>query len=180
MKIQIIVGSVREGRTAIKVARWVKQSIDNENFSTVHVELVDLKEWDLPLFAGSHPPLTGIYDQPKQQQWADKIAQGDAFIFISPEYNHGYSPALKNALDYLGKEWQGKPAAYVGYGATNGSRSIDQIRQVGTQLGLIDSNATIEIREIFSRNQTEIFDSNEFDRKALLSVLNRLIQYVSA
>lgn len=167
MNIQIIVGSVREGRTAIKVARWVKQSIDNENFSTVQVELVDLKEWDLPLFAGSHPPLTGIYDQPKQQQWADKIAQGDAFIFISPEYNHGYSPALKNALDYLGKEWQGKPAAYVGYGATNGSRSIDQIRQVGTQLGLIDSNATIEIREIFSRNQTEIFDSNEFDRKAL-------------
>jgi len=180
MNIQIIVGSVREGRTAIKVARWVKQSIDNENFSTVQVELVDLKEWDLPLFAGSHPPLTGIYDQPKQQQWADKIAQGDAFIFISPEYNHGYSPALKNALDYLGKEWQGKPAAYVGYGATNGSRSIDQIRQVGTQLGLIDSNATIEIREIFSRNQAEIFEPNEFDRKALQSVLNRLIQYVSA
>lgn len=131
MRIQIIVGSVREGRTAIKVARWVQRSIEAANYNTVQVELLDLKEWDLPIFAGSHPPITGIYAQPKQQEWADKIASGDAIIFISPEYNHGYSAALKNALDYLGKEWQGKPAAYIGYGATNGSRSIDQIRQVG-------------------------------------------------
>lgn len=107
MRIQIIVGSVREGRTAIKVARWVQRSIEAANYNTVQVELLDLKEWDLPIFAGSHPPITGIYDQPKQQEWADKIASGDAIIFISPEYNHGYSAALKNALDYLGKEWQG-------------------------------------------------------------------------
>ena len=179
MKIQIIVGSVREGRIAIKVARWVQRSIERANYSTVQVELIDLKEWNLPIFAGSHPPLTGIYDQPKQQ-WADKIASGDAVILISPEYNHGYSPALKNALDYLGKEWQGKPAAYIGYGATNGSRSIDQIRQVGTQLGLVDSNAVIEIRDIFSRNKTEEFEPNEFDNKNLRSVLDKLIQYVSA
>lgn len=180
MKIQIIVGSVREGRIAIKVARWVQRSIERANYSTIQVELIDLKEWNLPIFSGSHPPLTGIYDQPKQQQWADKIASGDAVILISPEYNHGYSPALKNALDYLGKEWQGKPAAYIGYGATNGSRSIDQIRQVGTQLGLVDSNAVIEIRDIFSRNKTEEFEPNEFDNKNLRSVLDKLIQYVSA
>ena len=180
MKIQIIVGSVRERRIAIKVARWVQRSIERANYSTVQVELIDLKEWNLPIFSGSHPPLTGIYDQPKQQQWADKIASGDAVILISPEYNHGYSPALKNALDYLGKEWQGKPAAYIGYGATNGSRSIDQIRQVGTQLGLVDSNAVIEIRDIFSRNKTEEFEPNEFDNKNLRSVLDKLIQYVSA
>ena len=180
MKIQIIVGSVREGRIAIKVARWVQRSIERANYSTVQVELIDLKEWNLPIFAGSHPPLTGIYDQPKQQQWADKIASGDAVILISPEYNHGYSPALKNALDYLGKEWQGKPAAYIGYGATNGSRSIDQIRQVGTQLGLVDSNAVIEIRDIFSRNKTEEFEPNEFDNKNLRSVLDKLIQYVNS
>jgi len=97
MKIYIVVGSVREGRTAIKVAHWVLQEIKKYGFSTLETELVDLKEWDLPLFAGSHPPLTGIYDQPKQQEWADFIALADAFIFISPEYNHGYSPALKNA-----------------------------------------------------------------------------------
>ena len=122
-------------------------------------------------------PATGIYDQPKQQQWADKIATADAFILISPEYNHGYSPALKNALDYIGKEWQGKPAAYIGYGSTNGSRSIDQIRQVGTQLGLIDSNAILEIRDIFRRNQTEAFEANEFEIKALKAIIEKLQKY---
>jgi len=136
MKIYIIVGSVREGRTAIKVANWVNSAMKGYGYSTIQTEIVDLKEWNLPFFAGAHPPITGIYDQPKQQEWADKISQADAVIFISPEYNHGYSPALKNALDYIGKEWAGKPAAYIGYGATNGSRSIDQIRQVATQLGL--------------------------------------------
>ena len=180
MKIYIVVGSVREGRTAIKVAHWVLQEIKKYGFSTLETELVDLKEWDLPLFAGSHPPLTGIYDQPKQQEWADFIALADAFIFISPEYNHGYSPALKNALDYLAKEWQGKPAAYIGYGVTNGSRSIDQIRQVGTQLGMVDTNAIVELRDIFSRNKNYSFEGNEFDNKTLRDVVDKLIQYVSA
>ena len=177
MKIQIIVGSVREGRIAIKVARWVQRSIEKANFSTVQTELVDLKQWDLPIFAGAHPPITGIYDQPKQQQWADKIALADAFIFISPEYNHGYSPALKNALDYVGKEWQGKAAAFIGYGSTNGSRSIDQIRQVGTQLGLVDSNAILEIRDIFRRNQTKAFEANEFEIKILNVIIEKLQKY---
>ena len=180
MKIQVIIGSVREGRTAIKIARWIENSVAQLGFATVQLELVDLKAWNLPIFAGAHPPATGIYDQPQQQAWAEQIAQGDAFIFISPEYNHGYSPALKNALDYLGKEWQGKPAAYVGYGATNGSRSIDQIRQVGTQLGLIDSNAIVEIRDIFSRNQSDEFEPNAFDEKNLKAAVDKLIQYVSA
>lgn len=180
MKIYIVIGSVREGRTAIKVAKWVQSTFESYGFNTVQAELVDLKEWDLAIFAGANPPLTGIYDQPKQQAWADHIAQGDAFIFISPEYNHGYGPALKNALDYLGKEWQGKPAAYVSYGGSNGSRSIDQIRQVATQLGLVDTNATVEIRDIFARNRGESFEGNEFDNTALKSAVDKIIQYVSA
>ena len=155
MKIQVLIGSIREGRTAIKIAKWIHQSFERQQWQTIELELIDLKEWNLPIFAGSNSPMSGIYNQPKQQAWADKIATGDAYILISPEYNHGYSPALKNALDYLGKEWGGKPAAYVGYGSTNGSRSIDQIRQVCTQLGMIDSNAVVEIRDIFSRNKSE-------------------------
>lgn len=179
MNIQIIVGSVREGRTAIKVAEWIKAQIESFAMTDVNVEIVDLKAWDLPFFAGANPPLTGIYDQPKQQEWAAQIAKGQAFIFISPEYNHGYSPVLKNALDYLGKEWQAKAAAYVSYGGSNGSRSIDQIRQVATQLGLVDSNAVVEIRDIFARNRTETFEGNDFDNKALKSAVEKLMQYAA-
>lgn len=82
MKIYIIVGSIREGRTAIKVAKWVLEAIESFDYNTLETEIVDLKEWDLPVFAGSHPPITGIYDQPKQQQWAEKISEGDGFILL--------------------------------------------------------------------------------------------------
>lgn len=177
MLIYIIVGSIREGRTAIKIANWVDQAINELSLNDIQTEIIDLKEWALPIFAGAHPPATGVYDQPKQQQWADKIAAADAFILISPEYNHGYSPALKNALDYVAKEWQGKPAAYVGYGATNGSRSIDQLRQVATYIGLVDSNAVLEIRDIFKRNKEETFEANEFELKGLSALMSKLQKY---
>ena len=177
MLIYIIVGSIREGRVAIKVADWLQHAISELSCNDLETEIVDLKEWGLPLFAGSHPPASGIYDQPKQQQWADRVVQADGFIFISPEYNHGYSPALKNAIDYLGKEWQGKPAAYVGYGATNGSRSISQIRQVTASLGMIDPNAIIEIRDIFKRNKDENFEANEFEVKGLAALVAKLQKY---
>ena len=177
MLIYIIVGSIREGRTAIKVANWLQHAIGELSIASLTTEIVDLKQWALPIFFFFYPPASGIYDQPKQQDWADKIAQADGFIFISPEYNHGYSPALKNALDYLGKEWSGKSAAYVGYGSTNGSRSIDQIRQVGTQLGLIDSSAVLEIREIFKRNKDENFEANEFELKGLAALISKLQKY---
>ena len=177
MLIYIIVGSIRDGRVAIKVADWLQHAISELSSNDLQTEIIDLKEWDLPLFAGAHPPATDIYDQPKQQQWADKIVQAQAFIFISPEYNHGYSPALKNAIDYLGKEWQGKPAAYVGYGATNGSRSMSQIRQVTASLGMIDPNAIIEIRDIFKRNKNENFEANEFEVKGLKSMIEKLRKY---
>ena len=177
MLIYIIVGSVREGRMAIKVANWVLQATTELALKDIQTEIIDLKEWDLPLFAGAHPPASGIYDQPKQQQWADKIAQAQAFILISPEYNHGYSPALKNALDYLGKEWQGKPAAFIGYGTTNGSRGISQIRQVSSSLNMVDANAILEIRDIFKRNKDENFEANQFEMDGLKQILEKLIKY---
>ncbi len=177
MLVYIIVGSVREGRTAIKIANWLETAIPSFNLEDFQTEVIDLKDWNLPLFSGSHPPATGIYDQPKQQEWADKIAKADAFIFISPEYNHGYSPALKNALDYVGKEWSGKPAAFIGYGSTNGSRSISQIRQVTSSLSIVDPNAVIEIRDIFKRNKDEKFEANEFEVKALQLIVEKLQKY---
>lgn len=179
MNIQIIVGSIREGRVAIKVAKWMLSAIQSFELKEVQVEIVDLKEWDLPIFAGAHSPASGIYDQPKQQQWAEQIAKADAFILISPEYNHGYSPALKNALDFVYQEWKAKPVAIVSYGGTNGSRSIDQIKQVCAFIGMIDSNAVIEIRDIGQRGKTEVFEGNEFDNKAVKSIVNKLIQYAN-
>lgn len=80
MLIYLIASSIREGRTAIKVAHWIIDCISDFALHDINIELIDLKHRDLPLFSGSHPPATGIYDQPKQQ-WADKTALADAFIF---------------------------------------------------------------------------------------------------
>src|SRR2546430_10705695 len=99
MHIQIITGSVREGRKAKPVADWVYRQTAARKDCTV--ELVDLKEWNLPMFHFAKPPILGAYEDAVQRRWAEKIAQADGFLFVSPEYNHGYSSALKNALDYL-------------------------------------------------------------------------------
>ena len=77
----------------------------------------------------------------------------------------------------MGKEWQGKPIAFIGYGSTNGSRSISQIRQVTSSLGLVDPNAVIEIRDIFKRNKDESFEANEFEMKGLAALISKLQKY---
>ena len=124
----IVIVSVKD--EPLKVANWVQQATAEPALSDIQTEVVDLKEWDLPLFAGAHPPATGIYDQPKTTTMADKIAQAQAFIFISPEYNHGYSPALKMPWTMSAKNGKAKLRLLSAMVQTNGSRSMSQIRQV--------------------------------------------------
>ena len=174
MKIQLIVGSVRDTRLAIQVADWIASVLKDH---AAELEIVDLKQWNLPFYTGAPPfALKRQYHDPLQQKWSEKILEADAFILISPEYNHGYSPALKNALDFLGTEWQGKPVAFVSYGGTHGSRSIEQIRSVTTQLGLIDLNLSLEIRDVFARTQSTAFVGNAFEAKFINEVADRLLQ----
>lgn len=174
MNIQIIVGSVREKRVAILVADWIKAMLDT--FEAATIEIIDLKEWKLPMYEGAPPlALKRQYTDSLQEKWSDKILQGDAYILISPEYNHGYTPALKNALDYLGSEWSNKPVAFVSYGSTFGSRSIEHLRCVTTQLGLIDSNLTLEIRDMSARSKNNSFEGNEVEQKLILSIAEKLV-----
>lgn len=120
LHFQIIVGIIREGRKARPVEDWAFELAAKRN--DMSVELLDLKEWNLPLFDFAKPPIRGDYDNPRQRQWAEKIGVGDGYLFVSPEYNHGYSPALKNALDYLYAEWNNKPASFITYGGVAGAR----------------------------------------------------------
>ncbi|GAA5012179.1 NAD(P)H-dependent oxidoreductase [Acinetobacter puyangensis] len=175
MKIQIIVGSVREGRVAIQVAEWMLQAL--ADFNQAEIELVDLKQWNLPIYSGASPlALNRNYSDPSQQKWSEKILEADAYILISPEYNHGYSPALKNALDYLGTEWKNKAVAFASYGSSNGARSIEHLRAVTVQLGLIDNNLALEIRDIFARTKAQNFVGNEFEQKLLVSIAAQLVE----
>ncbi len=128
-RIQIIVGSVRPRRIGPQIATWVA-GICNDTFSIVP-EILDLKDWPLPLDDEPGIPAVGEpYVHAHTRRWSEKIAAGDAFIFVTPQYNWGYPAALKNALDHLYLEWRTKPAMIVTYGGHGGGKCAEQLRQV--------------------------------------------------
>ncbi len=141
LKIAIIVGSTRPGRKADSVARWVydiaKKRTDAE------FEIVDIKDYNLPLLDEPVPPSQHQYSQPHTRIWAAKIDLFDGFVFVTPEYNHGISGALKNAIDYLYKEWNNKAAGFVSYGSAGGTRAVESLRLVMGELQIADVRAQV-------------------------------------
>ena len=99
MKIAVITGSTRPRRNNEAVARWAYELASKR--SDAEFELVDIKDYNLPLLDEPVPASQGQYSQPHTKVWAAKIAAFDAYVFVTPEYNHGTSAALKNAIDYL-------------------------------------------------------------------------------
>jgi NAD(P)H-dependent FMN reductase len=129
LKIAIVTGSTRPGRNNEAVASWV-YSIAKER-PDAEFELVDIARYDLPLLDEPMPPLFAQYSHEHTKAWSDKIASFDAFVFVTPEYNHSTSGALKNALDYLFREWNNKAAAFVSYGGQGGgARAVEHLRVI--------------------------------------------------
>ena len=128
LRIAIIIGSTRPGRKAEAVAKWVYEIAQNR--SDAEFELVDIKDFDLPLLHEPVSPIMGQYTQEHTKTWSAKIASFDAYVFVTPEYNHGTSAALKNAIDFLYHEWVNKAAGFVSYGGAGGARAVEQLRLV--------------------------------------------------
>src|SRR5256884_8394641 len=118
LKIGIIVGSPRPGRKAAAVAKWVHDILKNRK--DAEFEIVDIEDYKLPLLDEPVPPTMHQYSKPHTKTWSEKIASLDAYIFVTPEYNHATSAALKNAIDFLFREWNNKAAGFVGYGGAGG------------------------------------------------------------
>ena len=130
MKIGIILGSIRDERAGASVAEWVmEQSAERENAT---YELIDLKSFDVPLLTSATVPgaANKQYDDERVTRWSETIDSCDAFVFVTPEYNHGVPGGLKNAFDSLGNEWAHKPVAFVSYGAEGGVRAVEHWRQI--------------------------------------------------
>jgi len=127
-KILVIIGSTRAKRICPQIAAWVAQ-VGRETLGG-DIELVDLKDWPLPMDDEPGIPAAHAYVNQHTQAWSRKISEGDAIVFVSPQYNWGYPAPLKNALDHLYKEWSDKPAMIVTYGGHGGGRCAAQLRQV--------------------------------------------------
>ncbi len=141
IKLAIITGSTRPGRNGEAVALWTYEIARQRN--DVDVELVDIQDFDLPLLDEPVPPSMGQYSKPHTKVWAAKIESFDAYVFVTPEYNHGTSGALKNAIDYLYREWNNKAAGFVGYGSAGGVRAVEQLRLVMGELQVADVRAQV-------------------------------------
>jgi NAD(P)H-dependent FMN reductase len=141
MKIGIIVGSTRPGRKGRQVAEWILEQASVREAATY--ELVDLLDFNLPVFDEANPPGMAKYEHEHTKKWSAAVAQYDGFVFVTPEYNHAMPASLKNALDYLVREWAGKGAACVSYGFAGGVRAVEGLRCVLGQLRMADVSANI-------------------------------------
>jgi NAD(P)H-dependent FMN reductase len=143
IRVAIIVGSTRPGRRAEVVARWVYDIASKR--SDAEFEVVDILDFNLPLLDEPVSPARGEYTQPHTKAWSAKIDSFDAFVFVTPEYNHGPSGALKNAIDFLYREWNNKAAAFVSYGGAGGVRAVEQLRLVMGELQVADVRAHVAL-----------------------------------
>jgi len=144
IRLKIIVASTRTGRKGPAVATWILNiAKQNTNFET---SLLDLKEIDLPFHDEPEMPATQKYTKAHTKEWSRIIDEADAFIIVNPEYNHGYSAPLKNALDYLFKEWNYKPVAFVSYGGiAGGTRAAQMLVQVVSALKMMPLTESVHV-----------------------------------
>ena len=173
LKLMIIVGSVRPGRAGLPVSLWVHDRVSE--VGGFDIDFVDLAELELPFMNEPNDPKLGQYRYRHTQAWSRRVQEADAFVFVAPEYNHSYSPALKNALDYLYHEWSRKPVGFVSYGGVaGGTRGVAGLLPVLHGLGLVPTAAAVEIP--FTRRQISdgYFTPSDRQSAALDSLLIEL------
>lgn len=145
INIKVIAGSTREGRFSDKAAAWIAEEIKKQK--DVVVEILDLRDYEMPFFNASVSPasIKEPYKNEAVASFTKKIAEGDAFVIITPEYNHGTSAVLKNALDWVYREWNNKPVAFVSYGGMGGARAVEQLRLNAIELQMAPIRNAVHI-----------------------------------
>jgi NAD(P)H-dependent FMN reductase len=142
-QIGIVIGSTRPSRFGDKPATWIHGIADQR--TDLDFELIDLRDYPLPLFNEPGSPAWGPIDNEIAQRWAAKLDSLDGFIMVTPEYNHGPSAVLKNALDYAYKEFIRKPIGFVGYGGVGAARAVEQLRLVAIELQMAPVRNAVHI-----------------------------------
>ncbi|PZD76755.1 NADPH-dependent FMN reductase [Mesonia sp. K7] len=178
LNIAIITGSTRPNRVNKQVADWVLQEAqknDNAKF-----ELVDIKDYDLPLLDEPMPAMQNDYQKEHTKKWSKKIKAFDAFIIVTPEYNHSTSAALKNAIDFLFYEWNDKAAGFVSYGSAYGARAVEHLRLIMAEVKVatVREQLLISLMDDF-KDYTE-FKPKDHHAEKLTEVVKQVISWGEA
>jgi NAD(P)H-dependent FMN reductase len=177
-KIGIILGSTRPGRNGEAVAKWVQQLAAQRD--DAEFELVDLLDYNLPHLDEAVPPSMGQYAGEHTKKWAAKIAEFDGFVFVTPEYNHTTSGALKNAIDYLYAEWNNKAAGFVSYGSVGGVRAVETLRLIAGELQIADVRTQVAFSLATDFENYSVFKPAEYHEANLSAMLDQLVAWSNA
>jgi NAD(P)H-dependent FMN reductase len=178
LRIAIILGSTRPGRKTEPVARWVLDHARQRG--DAEYELVDIAEFDLPLLDEPVPPSQHKYSKDHTKRWSEKIASFDGYVFVTPEYNHSTSGALKNAIDFLYSEWNNKAAGFVSFGSSGGTRAVEHLRLIMGELQVADVRSQVALSLFTDFENFATFKPQALHEKSLKSMLDQLVAWSGA
>jgi len=144
LNIKVILGSTRPGRFSEYPGAWIAEIAREKG---INVEVLDLRDYDMPLFNEAATPSskTEPYTNEAVARWTKKIAEADAYIMVTPEYNRGPSGVLKNALDWVYPEWNNKAVAFVSYGTVGGARAVEALRISAIEMQMAPIRSSVNI-----------------------------------
>jgi NAD(P)H-dependent FMN reductase len=177
--LQVIIASTRPGRVGAPVGHWfVERAREHGGFE---VELVDLAEVNLPFFDEPRRPRFGDYQHEHTKRWSRLVSRADAFVIVTPEYNYGFSAVLKNALDFLNREWADKPVGFVSYGGVSaGTRAVQMLKQVVAGLRMIPVTDAVAIPFVTQVIVDGEVKANEVMLAAATTMLDELLRMTTA
>jgi NAD(P)H-dependent FMN reductase len=184
-KVAIIIGSTREGRVTDRLATWVAEEVKKH----AEHEIIDLKDYPLPFFDEAISPRYNPERTPSEaaQKWLNKIAEFDAYVLLTPEYNRATSGVLKNALDFVAYEMEQKPVALIGHGTTGGAQAVGNLRNALPGVGAVTIPQAIyfshRVGEVISEDgllHEEIAANPYGPQTALASQAEQLVWFAEA
>jgi NAD(P)H-dependent FMN reductase len=173
-RLMIVIASVREGRVGLSVGRWVQAEAEQQG--RFDIDLVDLAEQNLPLMTEPNHPRMQRYTFEHTKAWSERVAGADAFLFVIPEYNYTFTAPLKNAIDYLSREWSNKALGFLTYGGVSGgTRAMVGLLPAVQALNLHPVHPAVNVPFVrqFVNDEGE-FDPNEVTAKATRDMLAAL------
>ena len=177
-KLYVVAVSTRPGRAGFPLVEWtVERAKAHGGFD---VELVDLRDVGLPLFDEPNHPRLKQYEHEHTKRWSAKVAAADAFIFVTPEYNHGTPPSFINALDYLVHEWAHKPVGFVSYGGpAGGTRAVQMVKPMLAALKMVPLMESVMV-PLFTHaiDANQVFKPSELQESHAKLMLDALAKWV--
>jgi NAD(P)H-dependent FMN reductase len=180
IKLHTIIASTRPGRIGPAVATWFNDVA--RRHGAFDASLVDLADFRLPVFDEPEHPMKQAYRHEHTRKWAASVNAADAFVFVTPEYNYTMPPSLLNALSYLSKEWNYKPAGFVSYGGVSGGlRSAQTARQLVTTMKMMPIPEGVALPTVFAQlGEKGAFSPNDLNAAGAKAMLDEIAKWAGA